>query len=65
MKNKTYVLTSLNTALTLLRPGANYIMKDTNFIAWNDPRPVPSWDDINNTLKKLKEFEDSIESIEL
>lgn len=65
MKNRTYVLTSVNTALALLRPRANYVMKNTDFISWNDPRPIPSWDEINNVLKKLKEFEDSIESIEL
>lgn len=65
MNNKTYVLTSINNAISLLRPNANYIISNTNFIEWNDPRPVPSWEDIMDTMKKIKSFEDTIESIEL
>jgi len=65
MKKKTYVLVGVNTAISLLRPGANYVLQNSDVIQWNDPRPAPSWDEILETLRKLREFEDSIESIEL
>lgn len=65
MKNRTYVLTGVNTAISLLRPGAKYMINNTDMIEWNDPRPAPSWEEIVETLKKIKNFEDSIESVEL
>lgn len=65
MNNKTYVLTSINNAISLLRPNANYIISNTNFIEWNDPRPSPTWNEIMETLTKIRKFEDTIPSIEL
>ena len=65
MKNsKTYVLCGLNTAISLLRPNANYRIVNSN-IEWYDPRPTPTWEEITETIRKIKTFEDSIESIEL
>ena len=61
----TYTLLCVHNAISLLRPGALYALSNTEFIGWNDPRPVPTWEEISETLKKLKEFEDSIECIEL
>lgn len=62
---KTYVITGINTAISLLRPEAKYCLQNTNFIEWNDPRPAPTWDEIMETLTKIREFEDTIPSIEL
>lgn len=64
MRN-TYTLLCVHNAISLLRPGALYVLNNTEFIEWNDPRPVPTWEEIEKTLKKLKDFEDSIDYIEL
>jgi hypothetical protein len=62
---KTYVLVGVHTAISLLRPEAKYCLYNTEFIEWNDPRPAPTWDEIMETLTKIREFEDTIPSIEL
>jgi hypothetical protein len=62
---KIYVLCGINTAISLLRPNAKYTITNTNFIEWNDPRPAPTWEEIMETLTKIREFEDTIPSIEL
>ncbi len=62
---KTYVLVGVHTAISLLRPGAHFCLSNTNFIEWNDPRPMPSWNEIVETLEKIKNFEDTIPCIEL
>ena len=64
MNKKTYVLCGIDTAISLLRPKAKYCIVNTE-ILWDDPRPAPTWEEITNTLKKIKQFEDSIESIDL
>jgi hypothetical protein len=62
---KTYTITGVNTAINLLRPGAKYALHNTNFIEWNDLRPAPTWEEIMETVKKIKEFEDTIPCIEI
>jgi len=62
---KTYTLFCIHTAISLLRPGAQYAFSNMNFLQWDDPRPVPSTEEIEETLNKLKDFEDSIDCIEL
>lgn len=62
---KTYVITSFETAIALLRPGAMYQLSGANFSQWNDPRPMPSLQEIQDTMYKIKEFEDRIPCIEL
>lgn len=62
---KTYSIVGVNTAISLLRPGAQFCLNNTEFIEWNDPRPAPTWEEISETVKKIKEFEDTIPSIEL
>ena len=51
---KTYVITGINTAISLLRPEAKYCLQNTNFIEWNDPRPAPTWDEIMKLSQKLE-----------
>lgn len=65
MKRKTYTLTGVGTAIALLRPGASFRLGNTSFVEWEDPRPAPTWEEIQDTLKKLEEFEKSIPCIEL
>lgn len=60
---KIYTLYGINTAINLLRPGAKWEIRNTTFTKWEDPRPCPTWEQIENTLKKIKQFEDSIETI--
>ena len=55
----------VDTAIQLLRPGAKYQLRGTQFDFWLDPRPVPTWDEINDTIEKIKQFEDSINTIYL
>lgn len=62
---KTYALVGVNTAIFLLRPGAQFCLSNTEFIEWNDSRPAPTWDEIMETVLKIKEFEDTIPSIDL
>jgi hypothetical protein len=61
----TYTLFCLHNAISLLRPGALYTLNNTEFVEWNDPRPIPTWEEISETLQKIKDFEDGIECIEL
>lgn len=60
---KIYAITGVNTAISLLRPGAQFCLSNTEFIEWNDPRPAPTWDEIMETVVKIKDFEDTIPSI--
>ena len=61
---KTYAITGVNTAISLLRPGALFCLSNTEFVEWNDPRPAPTWEEIMETVAKIKEFEDTIPSID-
>lgn len=62
---RTYTITGVHTAINLLRPQAEYALSNTEFIIWNDPRPAPTWEEIQETINKIRDFEDTIESIEL
>ena len=62
---KSYTLCGINTAINLIRPGAKYAILNEGFIQWDDPRPMPEYQEILDTLEKIKVFEDSIECIEL
>lgn len=55
----------VDTAIQLLRPGAKYQIESGNISIWLDPRPVPTWDEINDTIEKIKQFEASINTIYL
>lgn len=64
MKQKLYTLYGLNTAVHLLRPGAKrWEITDSKFSIWEDPRPCPTWHEIEDTLIKIKNFEDSLDTI--
>lgn len=60
---KVYQFYGLNVAIALLRPGSKYEASGTGFLKWDDPRPCPSWEEVEDTMKKIKDFEDSINTI--
>lgn len=62
-KEKIYVMHGVNTAMHMLRPGARWEITNKNFTVWDDPRPCPSWQEVEETIKKIKDFEDSIDTI--
>jgi hypothetical protein len=61
---KTYQLMGIDTAIHLLRPGAKWEWTGgLGFTRWEDPRPQPSFDEVMETIEKIKAFEDSINTI--
>ena len=63
MKEKFYQLYGINTAMHMLRPGAKWEISNTQFTRWEDPRPCPTWEEVQETMEKIKAFEDSINTI--
>ena len=63
MSKKQYTLFGIDTAMRLLRPGARCTIYNNEIIDWMDPRPAPTWEDIVETLQKIKDFEDSIDTL--
>lgn len=63
MKEKTYRLVGIDTAMHLLRPGAKWEISNTIITRWEDPRPCPTWEEIQDTIEKIRAFEDSINTI--
>ena len=62
-QEKIYRLYGVNTAMHLLRPGAKWEISNTSFTRWEDDRPQPTWKEVEETMQKIKDFEDSIPTI--
>ena len=62
-KAKVYRLYGIDTAMQLLRPEAKWEISNTTFTRWEDPRPCPTWGEVMETMEKIKQFEDSIDTI--
>lgn len=60
---KIYQLYGIDTAMHLLRPGAIWEISNTMFTRWEDPRPCPTWEEVMDTMEKIKSFEDSINTV--
>ena len=60
---KIFRLYGINTAMHLLRPGAKWEISNRMITRWDDPRPIPSWEEIDATMEKIKAFEESINTI--
>ena len=60
---KVYKLYGVNIAMDMLRPGAKWEISNTKFTRWEDPRPCPTWEEVKDTMEKIKAFEDSINTI--
>jgi hypothetical protein len=63
METKIYRLYGIDTAMHLLRPGAKWEISNTYFSRWEDSRPCPTWQEVQDTMEKIKAFEDSINTI--
>jgi hypothetical protein len=63
--NKKRSFVSVDVAMNLLRPGARYQLTNQHFTLWDDPRPVPTWQEIVDTIEKMQAFEDSINTLYL
>ena len=60
---KVYRFLGIDTAMHMRRPGAKWEITNNQFTRWDDPRPCPTWEEIDETMEKIKAFEDSIETI--
>jgi hypothetical protein len=63
MATKIYRLYGIDTAMHLLRPGAKWEITNSHFSNWEDPRPCPKWEEVLDTIEKIKAFEDSINTV--
>ena len=63
METKVYRFLGIDTAMQLLRPGAKWEISNNVFTRWDDPRPCPTWQEVQDTMEKIKAFEDSINTI--
>lgn len=60
---KIYQLYGIDSAMQLLRPGAKWEISNRDFTRWEDERPCPTWQELEETMEKIKAFEDSINTI--
>lgn len=63
METKIYRLYGIDTAMHLLRPGAKWEISNSHFTRWEDPRPCPTWQEVLDTMEKIRSFEDSIDTV--
>ena len=64
MDTKIYRLYGIDTAMHLLRPGAKWEWTGgAGFTRWDDPRPKPSVQEVEETMEKIKAFEESINTV--
>ncbi len=61
--DKVYMILGIETAMHLLRPKASWEISNRVFTRWDDPRPCPTWEEVEETIEKIKAFEDSINTI--
>lgn len=64
MKTKIYRFYGIDTAIHLLRPGAKWEWTGgVGFTRWDDPRPKPSVQEVEETMEKVRAFEESIKTV--
>jgi hypothetical protein len=63
MTTKIYRLYGIDMAMHLLRPGAKWEISNSHFTRWEDSRPCPTWQEVMDTMEKIKTFEDSINTV--
>ena len=63
METKLYRMYGIDVAMSLLRPNAKWEISNTTFTRWDDPRPCPSWEEVQWVMDKIREFEDSIPTV--
>ena len=60
---KIFRLYGLDVAMELLRPKAKWEISNRMITKWDDPRPCPTWEEIDETMEKIRRFEESINTI--
>jgi hypothetical protein len=56
----------IDVAMQMLRPGAKWEWTSgVGFTRWDDPRPCPSWEEVEFVMKKIKELEDAVPTMYL
>jgi hypothetical protein len=60
---KIYQLYGIETAMQLLRPNARWEISNNVITKWEDYREQPTREEIQATMEKIKEFEDSIPTV--
>lgn len=64
MNDKIYRMYGINTAVELLRPGAKWEWTGgVGFSRWEDSRSQPLKEEVEETMEKIKAFEDSINTV--
>jgi hypothetical protein len=64
MDTKIYRFYGIDMAMQLLRPGAKWEWTGgLGFTRWEDPRPKPTVQEVEETMEKIKAFEESINTI--
>jgi hypothetical protein len=64
MDTKIYRFYGIDMAVQLLRPGAKWEWTGgLGFTRWEDPRPKPSVQEVEETMEKIRAFEESINTI--
>ena len=63
MTHKVFRFYGLNAAMELLRPGAKWEISNRIITRWDDPRPCPTWEEIDETMEKIRQFEESINTV--
>ena len=64
METKIYRFHGIDTAMFLLRPGSKWEWTGgVGFTRWDDPRPKPSVQEVEETMEKVKAFEESIKTV--
>jgi hypothetical protein len=61
-----YKFSGIDVAMQILRPNATFEISGLEITRWDDPRPQPSIEEIQNMMDSIKKFEDKqvIEIIE-
>lgn len=63
VETKLYRLCGVDSAIELIRPGAKWQMSNSKFTLWEDARPCPTMEELQEVMKKAQEFEDSLDVI--
>jgi len=50
----------VDVAIKKLRPGAKFVLSNTQFLDWNHELPAPTWDEVMEQLNKdLEEYKNA------
>ena len=64
MDTKIYRFYGIDMAIQMLRPEAKWEWTGgVGFTRWDDPRPCPTVQEVEETMEKIKAFEESINTI--